>query len=298
MSDRSLTGYDNVDAVSGRPDEEVYLYDAIGGRLACVSCNPTGARPVGVLELPEVTTVDRQKIWPSRWLAGSIPGWSMVGNMTFYQPRYLSDSGRVFFNSADALVPQDTNGLEDVYEYEPTGAGGCASTGPTFSVRSGGCVDLLSSGTASGESAFMDASENGNDAFFVTPGKLTAEDYDNSYDLYDARVCTTSAPCISAPVSPPPCTSGDSCKAAPSPQPEIFGPAPSATFSGTGNVTVSTSSGVRPRALTRSQKLTHALAACRKKKDRRKRVVCERQARKRYGARRARGANATRRGHR
>ena len=49
MSERSLTGYDNRDAVSGQPDEEeVYLYDASTGHLACASCNPTGARPVGI----------------------------------------------------------------------------------------------------------------------------------------------------------------------------------------------------------------------------------------------------------
>ena len=47
MSLVSLTGYDNTDAVSGQPDLEVYLYDAGSGRLVCVSCNPTGARPVG-----------------------------------------------------------------------------------------------------------------------------------------------------------------------------------------------------------------------------------------------------------
>ncbi len=28
MSERPLTGYDNTDAVSGQPDEEVFLYDA------------------------------------------------------------------------------------------------------------------------------------------------------------------------------------------------------------------------------------------------------------------------------
>ena len=28
MSDRSLTGYDNHDAHSGKPDEEVFLYHA------------------------------------------------------------------------------------------------------------------------------------------------------------------------------------------------------------------------------------------------------------------------------
>src|SRR6202043_1120723 len=39
MSDRSLTGYDNRDVVSGQPDEEVYLYHA--SHLTCASCNPT-----------------------------------------------------------------------------------------------------------------------------------------------------------------------------------------------------------------------------------------------------------------
>jgi hypothetical protein len=38
------------------------------------------------------------------------------------QSRYLSDDGgRVFFNCSDALVPQDINGAEDVYEWEADG---------------------------------------------------------------------------------------------------------------------------------------------------------------------------------
>ena len=41
-----------------------------------------------------------------------------------YQSRYLSDDGQVFFDSADDLVPQATDGLMDVYEYEPAGVGG------------------------------------------------------------------------------------------------------------------------------------------------------------------------------
>ncbi len=48
MSQRSLTGYDNHDALTGNPDEEVYLYRAGTGALVCASCNPTGARPVGI----------------------------------------------------------------------------------------------------------------------------------------------------------------------------------------------------------------------------------------------------------
>jgi hypothetical protein len=241
MSSRPLTGYDNTDAVTGLPDEEVYLYDAVSGRLACASCDPTGARPVGILDnnnvLMDPTGAWQEAPlngWPNHWLAAAIPGWSINNS---YQSRYLSDSGRLFFNSPDALVPQATNGVTDVYQYEPVGVGGCTAGDVTFSERSYGCVDLISSGISDSESVFMDASENGNDVFFITTAKLVRQVYDTAYDVYDAHVCSASAPCLSVrPVSPPPCNSGDSCKAAPSPQPEVFGPAPSATFSGVGNM--------------------------------------------------------------
>ncbi len=293
MSNRSLTGYDNLDANSSQPDEEVFLYDADTARLVCASCNPTGARPVGMLDsATSKLLVDNTSFWgnlsvKSHWLAGSIPGWMSKNNgQSSYQPRYLSDGGRLFFNSPDALVPKDTNGLEDVYEYEPSGVAGCATDVSTFSERSDGCVSLISSGTSSSESVFYDASENGDDVFFLTASRLTASDYDDSFDVYDAHVCSVSLPCVAEPVSPPACTSGDACKVAPSPQPEIFGPTPSATFSGTGNVVVSASGGVKPKALTRAQQLARALTACHKKR-KRKRVVCERQARKRYPVKRS-----------
>jgi dipeptidyl aminopeptidase/acylaminoacyl peptidase len=303
MSERSLTGYDNRDAVNGEPDEEVYLYDAVADRLVCASCNPTGARPVGVLD--KELLADSGGVWGTddsgkvgngyHWLAGNIQGWQEGGEGSDRQSRYLSDSGRLFFDSPEALVPQDTNGLEDVYEYEPVGVGGvngCSEASLTFSQRSVGCVDLVSSGTSASESVFVDASETGDDVFFLTASKLVPEDYDNAYDVYDAHVCSVAAPCVTVPVSSPPCTSGDSCKAAPSPQPEIFGPAPSATFSGVGNVVSSSSSGaVAPKSLTRAQKLARALRACRKK-GRNKRVVCERRARGRYGLRRSQKSRA------
>jgi hypothetical protein len=46
---RSLTGYDNRDAVSGQPDEEVYLYHAVVVSLVCVSCNPIGCAVFGAV---------------------------------------------------------------------------------------------------------------------------------------------------------------------------------------------------------------------------------------------------------
>jgi hypothetical protein len=256
MSDRSLTGYDNRDANSGQPDDEVFLYDEATSRLACVSCNPTGVRPDGVFDPGRVEgegpgrgqelLVDPEgRMLQGKWLAASLPGWEQIlggGNQygATYQPRYLSDEGRLFFNSADALVPQATNGREDVYEYEPVGAGrpsGCTTAAAGYVADRGGCVSLVSAGTSPEESAFMDASENGNDVFFLTAARLTSQDVDTAFDVYDAHVCSESSPCVSQPVLPPPCASGDACKAAPSPQPAIFGAPASATFSGAGNVT-------------------------------------------------------------
>ena len=215
MSNRSLTGYDNIDVNSGQADEEVYLYDAVAGRLVCVSCNPSGQRPTGVFDRGGSSLlVDRSRAWGvaegpgGHWLAGSVPAWENVEGTVAYQPRFLSDSGRIFFDSPDALVPQDTNGLEDVYEYEPAGVGSCESTDAAFSEHANGCVSLISSGTSSEESAFYDASESGDDVFFLTASRLSAARYDTSLDVYDAHVCSTAAPCAAAAVLPPPCNSG------------------------------------------------------------------------------------------
>jgi hypothetical protein len=75
MSQQSLTGYDNRDANSGVPDEEVFEYHApehlegeSGGAssLTCASCDPTGARPVGLFDDSGVLQgplVDNGEIW-------------------------------------------------------------------------------------------------------------------------------------------------------------------------------------------------------------------------------------------
>jgi hypothetical protein len=303
MSSRSLTGYDNRDALSGRPDEEVYLYDATAERLVCASCNPTGSRPSGRSErdfggtaeniVGVIGTFGREG---KDWIAANLPPSKdlYIQDESLYQPRALSDGGRVFFNSSDALVPQDVNGQEDVYEFEPVGKGSCASSSVTFSVKSDGCVSLISSGASPEESGFLDASVTGSDVFFLTSSRLTSQDYDTSYDIYDAHECTLAVPCVAPPVSPPPCSSGDSCKAAPSPQPPIFGSPASATFTGPGNVVVggSPTSVVTSKSLTRAQKLAGALKACHRKA-KRKRAGCEKQARRRYSAKGARTVGGT-----
>jgi sugar lactone lactonase YvrE len=231
MSQRPLTGYDNRDARSGVRDQEVFVYDSTTGRLTCASCNPSGARPQGVFD-PGVfpgLLVDGPLLWGGQTLAASIPGWTTDGlQESLYQSRYLSNSGRLFFNAADALVPQDTNGTEDVYQYEPPGVGSCTEAGRSFVSRDGGCVDLISSGTSGEESAFMDASESGDDVFFLTASRLTAKDEDSVLDLYDARVGGGEA----APVKPVEC-SGDACQQ-PAVPPNDATPN-SLTFNGAGN---------------------------------------------------------------
>jgi hypothetical protein len=297
MSQRSLTGYDNRDARSGKPDEEVYLYDASTGALKCASCDPTGARPDG----EEIGKMEQGGSNPlaggwyrqsggllSQWLAADIPAWTHVSlTESLYQSRYLSDTGRLFFNAHDALSPHDVDGTWDVYEYEPPGVGNCHSGGVGFSERSGGCVGLISAGTSSEESAFMDASENGDDVFFLTASKLSSQDFDTSLDIYDAHECSTLSPCLPEPATtPPPCVTEASCKAAPTPQPGIFGAPPSATFSGVGNIPVEVASATssKPRALTRAQRLSRALTACRKQHRRSKnaRKACEHRAKAQY----------------
>jgi WD40-like Beta Propeller Repeat len=303
MTQANPTGYNNHDAVTGQPDEEVYLYNANSSILACASCNPTGARPVGILyEILEDGLVAGDRVWEYNvGIAANIPGWTpYTSGKSLHQSRYLSDSGRLFFNSSEALVPQDVNGNEDVYEYEPPGTGDCNTASVTFSSRSGGCVDLISSGTSGQESGFLDASESGADVFFLTFAKLSSKDTDTAPDVYDARECTATTPCYPVPApTPPPCVTGDACKAAPTPQPASFGAPASATFSGAGNVSPSTSGAPvkpKPKPLTRAQKLTRSLKACRMEKSHKKRAACERQARKRYAAKAAGKTNAKKRG--
>jgi hypothetical protein len=243
MSRRPLTGYDNRDARTGERDEEVFLYDSATEALRCASCNPTGARPTGVFDPGGIPTilVDHHGTWAGSTLAATIPGWTNRRvSSSVYQPRYLSDSGRLFFDAADALVPTDTNRLMDVYQYEPPqgpaqpASNSCTTSSPAYKSASGGCVSLISSGTSPEESAFLDASESGDDVFFLTASKLAPTDTDNATDVYDAHACSASSPCPPPPPPPPPACEGDACQ--PPATPPVDATPGSLTLNGAGNV--------------------------------------------------------------
>jgi hypothetical protein len=259
LSTRRLTGYDNEQTATGECENkeigrigeggqcrEVYEYDANASSepLTCVSCNRTGARPLGS--------------------SGFGDEYAAAAYRAYYIPRNFSEDGsRLFFESRDALAPQDSNGLQDVYEYE------------------NGHVHPISDVAGSYASFFLDASVNGNDVFIATADQLLPQDTDSRVDVYDAQVGGG----FPVSVSPPACDNGDSCKPPVSPQPTIFGAPASATFSGSGNVApIVSKPAVKPKPETRAEKLKKALKPCKKLKRKTKRLACERQANKKYGS--------------
>jgi hypothetical protein len=212
---QSLTGYDNVTPVadvcgggSGNPCQELFRYSAPSEELTCVSCNPTGVPPSG-------NTV----LGSGRTLLAAEP------NATFLTRNLSADGNRVFFDSPDPLLPSDTNGVKDVYEWEAKGSGSCESES-----QDGGCIYLLSSGTSPDPSYFADASADGDHALLFTDQQLVPTDHDQLVDVYDAGVGGGLA--AQHALAPPTC-SATACQANPPPPPDQ-GTA-SSVFSGPGN---------------------------------------------------------------
>jgi hypothetical protein len=177
QSRASLTGYDNTSLVTGKPAIEIYAYDANADQIYCVSCNPSGGRP-HTGGLPQETHLYEGGFPPDESIR--VAAWLPTPSRTTQIPRMLAEDGsHVFFNSFDPLVPHDTNGVEDVYQWVAPGVDGCG--------EDDGCVRLISTGQDPGRSVFIDASENGRDVFFRTAANIDADD-EELIDIYDARV--------------------------------------------------------------------------------------------------------------
>ncbi len=201
----------------GRRCIQVYLYDSETGKLACASCSSDGFPPTGNSIVPNGVTVGEPSM-----------GWES----TTQQQRYLLNNGMLFFDSTVGLVPQDTNGKEDVYEYQPAGVGDCSG--------SFACLSLLSAGTSPIRSQFIDSDSEGNNVFIDTSDRLVASDIDEAADIYGVRVDGGFASQSALPCS------GEACKPAVSSPPSIYGAPASQAFGGSGN-TVEQSSAVKPK---------------------------------------------------
>ncbi len=222
MSRTELTGYENIDAATGVPVSEVFMYDATAdsgqGRLLCLSCNPSGARPSG--QDWQIAGIAAGRV------AAFIPGWTNQ----LYAPRVVSDDGsRVFFNSFDSLIARDTNEEADVYQWEAPGSGNCQADGYAYVAAAGGCVNLISSGEDAEGSELVDTSASGDDVFFKTYESLYPAD-PGLIDIYDARV---GGGFPDPPVVIPECE-GEECHGPLTPEPAHLTPQ-SNTFVGPGN---------------------------------------------------------------
>ena len=202
---------------------ELYRYDATlpvskskpgsSDNPVCVSCNPNGTVPLVGSEFAR-----------SSWMVGSLAGTpsrplSEEGSNGPEEGR--SNGSYVFFDTAESLVPQATNGKVDVYEWEANGTGSCT--------EAKGCVRLIGSGQDSISSFFLGSSADGSNLFLGTHAQLVSRDTDTQGDLYDARrgggeaQLPSSVPC-----------EGDACSNPP--LPPLFQTPASVTFSGAGNL--------------------------------------------------------------
>ena len=161
-------------SLTGFPDNgksQAYLFSAATGALVCASCV--------VVEPAD--------------------GASIVGGTEGFKSNHLSrnlsdDGGHLFFTTKEALVPEDSNGVDDVYEYD----------------AASGAVGLVSTGTDARSAFVGDASAAGTDALFITREQLVPLDTDSALDVYDARVNGGLASQHPAPAEPP-CT-GKGCR--------------------------------------------------------------------------------------
>jgi hypothetical protein len=226
--------------------QQVFRYDAQRGELLRVSIGDQEFESNGDAESAEATL--RPPKFAFQQIVNQDPN-----------PAISNDGSIVLFTSSERLTPQAQEDAPNVYVYER------------------GRVFLISDGRAPAGSFVqgVQVGPTGGDVLFRTPDSLVAQDTDLLSDIYDARIGGG----FPAPAAPQMC-SGEGCQGPVSASPVIGVPA-SETFAGAGNLTPSVP--VRPKALTRTQKLVKALDRCRKDRSKSKRRSCEKQARKKYG---------------
>ena len=161
----------------------------------------------------------------------------------------MSDDGaRVFFTSPVALTsaalddapaggePSDPTYARNVYEWEKAGVGSCPAE------QGSGCVYLISDGhdvnasKGSKTILLLGSDATGDNVFFASGNPLTGENPNGELDYYDARVCTSEAPCLArAGAEAVSCERNDACQGVPAGEAAVPS-AVSITFSGPGNI--------------------------------------------------------------
>lgn len=231
------------------PNSEIFRYDAASEELNCVSCPPKGQTPISNAIMSKLAFEDNAAT-------------EYENNKT----EFVANDGRgmnaegseVFFETQNALVPQDTNGVGDVYEWQE------------------GKVSLISGGKEAKRSVFLGVSESGNDVFFATAEGIAAGDTDGAYDVYDAHVPQPGE----KPVAAIPCE-GAVCQGPPS-VPNLLGQPASEAFSGPGNLTPTTPPAKQGKPAKRHKGKQHSR---KKKKEKRRRSKAHKRNRRHHNGR-------------
>jgi hypothetical protein len=276
-SHRALT----ADDTRGSGPAQVYEYDAQTGVLTRVSIGQDGYNDNGL-----EGQLGAFLFGPSAGDATIVPAHATLNALTVparSDPTMSDDGSFVFFQSPVALAP---GALNDVVDGVRAGEH-LALYAQNFYEYHNGHVSLLASVTTETgleRSRLLGSDVSGSNVFFGTFEALVPEDVDRNLDFYDAHVCSEAAPCSLPIVASGGCGEG-ACQQVPRSSGSGLGAVPaSEAFSGSGNLVAGPPGpAVKPKALTSAQRLTKALAVCHRKHGR-KRVSCERAARRAYGA--------------
>jgi NHL repeat len=212
---------------------QVFSYDAQSATLTRISIGENGFNDNGNAGIGA---------------ASIAPGeMSTVDGAARSDPTMSHDGSFIFFQSPVALTPHALNDVpvgateglahyaQNVYEYHE---------GQVYLISDG--RDVSSEGTPCELGAREEAHSissvcllgtdaTGTNVFFTTSDRMVAQDVDTQLDIYDARSCSASSPCIAQTPPPlPPCL-GEVCHGVPSPTPPVSS-VPTSTFDGQGNI--------------------------------------------------------------
>ena len=283
---------------------QVFRYDAAGEQLTRVSIGADGYDDDGNGGRGDASIVtpdgpfSEEQAGPAR----GDPTMSNNGDYVFFQspvaltPNALGDVQIGISGLEDGSLPQYA---ENVYEWELDGVGGCqAAAGCTYLISDGRDTSIDPNGPCAKGRLFSGGEHSvapelftsavcllgtdgeGKNVFFMTADQLVPKDTDTQVDIYDARICEPGSPCIAEPAPPLPPCGGENCHGIPAATPSLLAPG-TASFNGEGNI--APAAAVKPKALTRAQKLANALKVCAKDKKKSKRKSCEASAQKKYG---------------
>ena len=227
----------NLDGYAHDEVPELYRYDGVRGRLHCVSCVPT--------RIPAASGASLQSYSAIQGGPEPFSSFGFVLNLR-------ADGKRAIFQSTEALVSYDNDGVQDVYEWEEQGQGSCT--------KLGGCVYLISSGHSARDNYLYGISASGNDIFFTTADVLAGEDND-TLSIYDARVNG------GFPEVPEEPCEGEGCKPDLTPPPVVVEPE-SGTRPSSGNVEPPNTKKHCPKGKRKVKR--HGREVCVKKKHHRK----------------------------